>query len=381
MPSSKTMVVIFWQLLLAITLTSVTCGTYGQVSPTSESRAVEKPILAVLVPPETDPAYTVMRSFKDGILASYEEDKEKYDLRFITLSEPGRISTTLEKATDDGVMLIIGPLFKDSVEYVASMTSIPLPVLAINRPQTDHVPDLFMSIDLSMESQMEQLVQEATRSTISDDKVSLPFLILTTSSEYDQNIAKVAEQALEKKGISFQKEQVNLQEIQKIIDLNQIPFRGVIFALNSAYASLVRPYLSPELAIFGTSYTNPRNNTDEAIAQTQANDLRGMVTLEIPAVTELETSNHGKYHDHLSLLNGEDRILFAVGVDAWRLGKDWLEWHDKMEYSDGLSGKLRFDRSKSFRVTRELIPTVVQTKVQLHEQEEPDFVELEETGL
>jgi len=105
--------------------------------------------------------------------------------------------------------------------------------------------------------------------------------------------------------------------------------RGVIFATDSAHASLVRPYLPSGAEIFGTSYTNPQTQADPMTALTQSNDLKGMVTLELPAIMEMDAPTYSKYRDQLLQLKGDDRLMFSIGVDSWRLGKDWLQWHEK----------------------------------------------------
>ena len=135
-------------------------------------------------------------------------------------------------------------------------------------------------------------------------------------------------------------------------------FRGAFFAMNAQNASLLRPYLPPELPVFGTSYSNPMHQKDSMLAKTQSNDLNGMITLEIPAEENTSTlvAQYKGERENLSL---EELQMFSVGVDAWTLGTKWIDWARRIEVPDGLTGRLSFDKDSGSKVKRELVKTVV----------------------
>lgn len=345
-------------------------------------KAVDKPLLVVLTPPLESPAYVVTKPFRDGILASYGEDKDNYTIRQVEIKPEEGVAKVLEQAADEGAMLVIGPIVKSNVDEVAQMPFVPVPVLAINRTSAEVVPELFISMDMSAESQMDQLVSEAVAKTKRSSEANLPFLILTTSNSYDQRLADAAEAALDKEEIPSVRMSLAPSDLREMVRSEEQEFRGTIFAMNSTYAGMVRPFLAPYTPVYATSYTDPKNNEDAMSARTQSNDLRGMVTLEIPAITELDSTTYGKYRERLIKMTAEERLLFSVGIDAWRLGKEWLEWHQKVDYADGMSGRIHFDKSEGSHVARYLTPVVVTTKVQTRDQDEPDFVESsQEAGL
>jgi outer membrane PBP1 activator LpoA protein len=339
------------------------------------TKAVDKPLVILFAPSENTPAFSLTQPFRDGILAAYEEDKDQYELRQMPLDPGSNVEEALAAAADAGAMLVIGPIFKNSVNEVATMSYVPVPVLAINRTQQQEVPKLFMSIDMSSEGQMEQLVREAVTKT-ADGAAGQPFVIFTTEQAYDQGLSRVAQEELLKQGVAADVVLIapeNFGALRKRFESARP--RGAIFATDSAHASLVRPYLPSDVATFGTSYTNPQTQSDPMTALTQSNDLKGMVTLELPSIIEMDAPTYSKYRDRLMQLKGDDRLMFSIGVDSWRLGKDWLQWHEKMDYADGLSGKLHFDKNASPRVQRELVPAVVTTKAQTHAQDELEFEE------
>lgn len=345
-------------------------------------KAVDKPLLVVLTPPKASPAYAVTKPFRDGILASYREDKDNYKIRQVEVKPEEGVAKVLEQVADEGAMLVIGPILKNNVDEVAQMPFVPVPVLAINRTSADVLPELFINMDMSAEGQMTQLVSEAVAKTKKSAEANLPFLILTTSNPYDQRLADSAEAALDKEEIPSVRMSLAPSDLREMVRSEEQEFRATVFAMNSTYAGMVRPFLAPYTPVYGTSYTDPKNNEDAMSARTQSNDLRGMVTLEIPAITELDSTTYSKYRKRLLKMTAEERLMFSVGIDAWRLGKEWLEWHEKVDYADGMSGRIHFDKSEGAHVVRRLTPVVVTTKVQTHDQDEPDFVESsQEAGL
>jgi hypothetical protein len=112
------------------------------------TKAVDKPLVILFAPSENTPAFSLTQPFRDGILAAYEEDKDQYELRQMPLDPGSNVEEALAAAADAGAMLVIGPIFKNSVNEVATMSYVPVPVLAINRTQRQEVPKLFMSIDV-----------------------------------------------------------------------------------------------------------------------------------------------------------------------------------------------------------------------------------------
>ncbi|MFQ9938783.1 MAG: hypothetical protein ACLRW2_10465 [Parasutterella excrementihominis] len=128
--------------------------------------------------------------------------------------------------------------------------------------------------------------------------------------------------------------------------------------MNAQNASLLRPYLPPELPVFGTSYSNPMHQKDSMLAKTQSNDLNGMITLEIPAEENTSTLV-AQYKGERDNLSQEELQMFSVGVDAWTLGTKWIDWARRIEVPDGLTGRLSFDKDSGSKVKRELVKTVV----------------------
>ncbi|WP_346744544.1 penicillin-binding protein activator [uncultured Turicimonas sp.] len=333
----------------------------AQEAAVSPSEPTGKIKVGLMVPPQNSSLAAATAPLINGVEAAFKEDEDRYELVKYEISESGNVLNVLNHAADTKAMLMIGPVLKTSVDKIASLPYLPLPVVAINKTDSAVQPELFMSIDVAIESEVEQLVKVALDNTAKNPVGA--FVVLATPNSYDERVARAIVQELSKNGSVGEIRHVSTEQISYLrTEMRGKSFRGAFFAMNPQQASLIRPYLPPELPVFGTSYTNPYRTNDVMTSQTQANDLTGMVTLEIPAITQLSHQNYLKYRPILLKLNSDDRHLFAVGVDAWALGKSWLEWHDQIDLEDGLSGKIHFNKKTSSSAKRTLDKTVVTPK-------------------
>lgn len=362
-------------LLLLTSLNSVN----AQEVAVSASEPTNKIKVGLMVPPSNSALAAATAPLTEGVETAFQEDQDRYELVKYEVSETTDVLDVLNQAADNKAMLMIGPVLKTSVEQIARLPYLPLPVIAVNKSDSSVQPELFMSIDVAIESEVSQLVKVALENTVQNPAGS--FVILSTPNSYDERVARAISQELQKNGSVGEIRHVSTEQISYLrTEMRGKSFRGCFFAMNPQQASLLRPYLPPELPVFGTSYTNPYRTNDLMTSQTQANDLSGMVTLEIPAITQLTHETYLKYRPILLKLNSDARHLFAVGVDAWRLGKSWLEWQEQIDIDDGLSGKIHFDKKESSGAQRILDKTVITPKRDLRD--DVSFEEnAEEAGL
>lgn len=349
----------------------------------AEEAAVPKKIrIALIVSPKGSDMSRATAPLRAGIMAAYEEQKDRYEIKEYPFAGTDQLESVLGQAALDGAMAAIGPIAKDAVEKVADLTYLPLPVVGANRPGAGSTPELFLSVDLSAESESEQLVDIAVESTKGPEAAGKPFIIMTSQVFYEDHLARAIENELKAKGVKAERRTVSTEQIAYLrAELRSKNARGVIFALNPMAASLIRPYVPPELPVFGTSYSNPVHLADHAQAKSQAVDLAGMVTLEIPPslhVKEIAKLALGK---EFSTLTNEQRQLFALGLDTWRVATEWVNWTQKMDIPDGATGALSWDKSRSSRVMRKMVTSVVSPDmVGKVSEEDPssadDFVEI-----
>ena len=160
------------------------------------------------------------------------------------LSSPQDAGAVLKKAADDGAVLAIGPVSRDAVQTISEMPYLPLPVVAINRPSGETAPELFLSIDISAESEVDQLAKIAVENTAQKtDLAANNFVILTTQDPYDERLARAMEAALIKAGAGAERRHISSDQIAYLRqEMRGKAFRGVFFAMNAQNASLLRPY-------------------------------------------------------------------------------------------------------------------------------------------
>lgn len=350
-------------ILVSLLLFTTRTTLYAQSNVNIQSERVtvsNRTKVALIVSPARSSVSDATKAVREGIMCAYEKDRASYDLVQYTLKDENQLPQLLNKIAEDGAMLAIGPITKSAVEKVATQSYLPLPVLALNRAVTTQVPSLFLSIDLTLEGETDQLVRIAIENTSQPENLGKNFVIFTTNDAYDQRLARAIEASVHKVGLVAERRTVSNEQLAYLTqEMRGKSFRGVFFAMDSQHASLIRPYLPPELAVFGTTYTNPMNQSDAMAAQTQVNDLTGMITLEIPAVTQMNSEQYIEYKPFLLTLQNDERHMFAVGVDAWNVGKEWMQWKKSVELNTGLSGALSINANNNGRVGRTLQKIVV----------------------
>ena len=340
-----------------ITAAAVTTAAaqHSEIGPTTDAQvqSQNKTKIALIVSPKGSVLSEAAAPIQQGILAASREATASGACELIQyeLSSPQDAGAVLKKAADDGAVLAIGPVSRDAVQTISEMPY---------RPSGETAPELFLSIDISAESEVDQLAKIAVENTAQKtDLAANNFVILTTQDPYDERLARAMEAALIKAGAGAERRHISSDQIAYLRqEMRGKAFRGVFFAMNAQNASLLRPYLPPELPVFGTSYTNPMHQKDSMLAKTQANDLNGMITLEIPAEENASTLV-AQYKGDRENLSPEDLQMFSVGVDAWQLGTKWIDWARRIEVPNGLTGRLSFDKDNGSKVKRELLKTVV----------------------
>jgi outer membrane PBP1 activator LpoA protein len=119
----------------------------------------------------------------------------------------------------------------------------------------------------------------------------------------------------------------------------------VFFALDPVEARAVRPYVSGMLPIYSTSYSvNPRA---EQIVNV---DLQGMRYVEMPWFVHPDHPAVMVYPQPKVPMSVEQERLYALGIDAYRIGQQLLRGEEKKPL-DGITGKIALERSPRRRST------------------------------
>ncbi|MEO8186602.1 MAG: penicillin-binding protein activator, partial [Burkholderiaceae bacterium] len=128
-------------------------------------------------------------------------------------------------------------------------------------------------------------------------------------------------------------------------------YDAVFLALGAREASLVRPRIPRGVAIFGTSLLNVGDPVGSPAASALAFDLEGVRFVDMPWLLQPDHPAVMVYPPAGRPMTLETARLYALGIDAFRIAQVWMKGEQRFEI-DGVTGRLRVDRSKSVRVER-----------------------------
>lgn len=120
-----------------------------------------------LILPLSDPDYGQgAKAIRDGFLAKHYQNKKvnNYSPK-ISFFDTGKMSVVdaFDKAKQDGVDIIIGPLLKENLKTLVQSRRLDIPVLALNTLQSHYPPKNLYQFGLSPEFEAESVVSKATR--------------------------------------------------------------------------------------------------------------------------------------------------------------------------------------------------------------------------
>ncbi len=119
--------------------------------------------LAVLLP-KTGPYAKAARALYDGIMSAHNNlpEHERPAIRIYDSSNSSQVIPIYKQALRDGADRVIGPLVKQSVTQMARQGSLEVPVLALNRIQTQAPPpDNLYQFGLAPEDEARQVAERA----------------------------------------------------------------------------------------------------------------------------------------------------------------------------------------------------------------------------
>lgn len=319
----------------------------------------------------------------EGIVAAYYDTprEERTTLRvYDTGDQPEANWTQYEKAVEAGASLVIGPLERSAVNRFARESSLPVPVLALNRAETrDSYPDTLYQFGLNPEDEAIQAAERAVLDGHQDAVVMVP------RTELGDRLHRAFEARYEALGGLVRDVQFYAPEatdysdtiIQGLqirdtrpthrrrpsqdggADRDEPRYRSdvdVIFLSGGPrQARLIRPqlryYQAGDLPVIATSHIY----SGHADARADA-DLNGIVFADIPWLLDHANPRpelRETLDDQLSNISRQLPRLVALGFDALQVSS--LVEHLARrpgEYHQGLTGRLHLDEQR--RIIREL---------------------------
>jgi outer membrane PBP1 activator LpoA protein len=245
-------------------------------------------------------------------------------------------------ANATGALVVVGGLTRDGAHALASSDCTRQPVLALNELRGPPPPTVF-SVSLSLE----QEARQAALLAVADGWLSA--IVVHSGTPLSRRVHEAFERewiraAGEVRRIPFSGKEEEAPLVRERIAAT----RGdmVFFALDTAEARAVRPYVSGMLPIYATSFSvNPRA---DAVVNV---DLQGVRYVEMPWFIQPDHLAVMAYPQPKSPMAVEEERLYAFGIDAFRLALALLKGEAQKAAVDGVTGRLSLEPGNHFSRT------------------------------
>ena len=303
------------------------------------------PHIALLLPLASRTFGKVADALKLGFVAGAEaEGKNAAPYRIYPADdEGGALAAQYRKAVAEGAFAIVGGVTRDGANTIARESRF-LPTLALNAPvisSDNDLPDrlVYISLNLDLEAKLvaRMAFNEGLRNVVT--VVANNPLAKRIQESYEQEWVRLGGGVAGR--IPFGNEPNDATRVaaamERINERTGTRTDAVFLAADPAAARFIRPYLPTGMAVFTTSHTvDPRA---EAIANL---DLENVRFLEMPWFVEPDHPAVMSYAKPAPAVQTEYERLYALGIDAWRLGQliVKLENARRLPPLDGVTGRI-----------------------------------------
>jgi hypothetical protein len=317
--------------------------------------------VALLLPGQSTPFARAAEAVRLGFFAAHSVANANLAIQLIEVDDNvNELKNGLAAAQKHGARVVVGPLTRTLVNALGDGRAVaPLPVLMLNLPERDVAisPDS-LAFGLAVEAESRQVVRLALRDLPSPAAASTSprFLVLAGESPLARRMAIAFRDALREGGERATQIDVRVgyTVLQTLTEqLAALRIDAVFCALDARETAFVRPRLPREMPLYATSQVNLGGAESALLAP----DLEGVKFVDMPWLIEPEHAAVMVYPRPEIALSGELQRLYALGIDAYRLMLEWLAGRRAFEL-DGVTGRLRVDRSRSPRVERWPTPAV-----------------------
>ncbi|MDX1574369.1 MAG: penicillin-binding protein activator [Methylophaga sp.] len=321
--------------------------------------------IAVLLP-ESGPIAGVAEAVKQGIIAAHFLSGSNRQLRFYDVQN--NAVAAYQQAVEAGASIIIGPLDKPSVEQLARIDRLPIPVIALNRITNPHQHHNFFQFGLAPEDEARTAAKFAAeqgyrRALVfgprSDwgERVTEAFEaawrdeggVVVRSSGYRESASDFSEVIVPLFGLNASDQRAKALQSTLARTLSHEPRRrqDVDFIFMVAKPMKARQLVpqfrfhrSGNLPVISTSHAYD----GEANARYDI-DLNGTIISDIPWM--IEASDDPAYQGLLDQVRGDKGTylrLAAMGVDAYRLIDQLVEMSRSSDIRyEGVTGSLQIN--------------------------------------
>lgn len=311
---------------------------------------LEEPIphVALILPIASPILGRVADAVRQGFLAAAEvAGRNALPVRVHATADDGpAVLESCLKAQRAGAILVVAGLTRDGATGLARSDCPRQPTLVLNEPQESFLPAQMYAISLGAE----QEARQAAVMAINDGWHAA--IVIGSPSVLSRRVAEAFEREWgrakgEARRIVFAGGAEDAPVIKERIAAIEADM--VFLALDQATTLAVRPYISGTLPIYTTSLgVDPRADATVNV------DLEGVRYVDMPWFVQPDHPAVMSYPAPRSAMSVEQERLYALGIDAYRLGTALLQ-PSKPGSLDGVTGHIVLGPDRHF--ARTLVPS------------------------
>ncbi len=302
---------------------------------------VDAPHIALLLPVDSSTFRRHGEALRDGFLAASKiPDPPKLLIRVYPVGEDAKQAVVAYKqAAETGARLVIGPLLRAAAAAVA-VGDISVPTLLLNAPKgaLPNKPDLY-AISLQIEAEAQQAAQlayqEGRRSAYTI--VGESQLLRRANRAFIEEFVKLGGKHVGE--FLFNTSPAELTRLRQAVETRTAEM--AFLSLTTQQARAVRTTLEP-LALYAVSQAYGGDVSPAAVV-----DLAGIRVFDMPWLLQRDHPAVMIYPRAASAGDLDLERLYALGIDAWRIGQALLARHTEIVL-DGVTGKLTLGRDRQF---------------------------------
>jgi uncharacterized protein len=314
--------------------------------------------IALLLPPPNGEYRRATAAILAGLKTAQARDGAGLSMDLFPVDERFEsLANTYQEVTSKGYAFVIGPLVKSSVTQLADLPSLAVPTLALNWPETDRTaPGNTVFFGLPIESD----AVFVARTSFSDASASitrrpLKACIVTNTSPLARRAASAFAEAWKEQGAQVVDQ---IETDSKLSGEMRSLLGGVdadVYFVASSFetARAVKSSLPKEAMLYGPSLLSSgvtASNLNQS-AQNRTPELDGYKVTDLPWLIQTDHPAVMAYPRQPTLSHQEVQRLYALGIDAFRIAKELIAGNNAFDL-DGVTGRLKFDRSQDARVQR-----------------------------
>ena len=314
--------------------------------------------IAVLLPPPNGEYRRATAAILAGLKAAQNRDGSGLSLDLFPVDERfDSLANAYQDITSRGYAFAIGPLVKSSVSQLTELPNLAVPTLALNWPESDRpAPGNTVFFGLPIESDAVFVARSAFADVSAlSTRRPLKACIVTNTSPLARRAASAFAESWKEQGAQVV-DQIETDsklsgEMRSLVGSVDADVYFVASTIETARA--VKTSLPKDAQLYGPSILSTgitASNLNQS-AQNRTPELDGYKVTDLPWLIQTDHPAVMAYPRQSTLSHQELQRLYALGIDAFRCAKELISGNNSFDL-DGVTGRLKFDRSVDARIQR-----------------------------